>query len=70
MTDVNVRVGTGSFDEFEILTDALWPVVPREDEAIVLGSTAAASFGGSDACATLSTLRKPSAQKCWFHVRS
>jgi hypothetical protein len=37
MTDINVRVGTGSFDEFEILTDALWPVVPREDEAIVLG---------------------------------
>jgi hypothetical protein len=37
MTGINVRVGTGSFDEFAVQVEAVWPVLPRENEWIVLG---------------------------------
>lgn len=36
MADVDVRVGTGSFDDFDVHIDTTCPTVPREGETIVV----------------------------------
>ncbi len=36
MADVDVKIGTGSFDDFNVHIDATWPSVPRTGETIVL----------------------------------
>ena len=36
MSDVDVKIGTGSFDDFNVHIDAKWPAVPRAVETIVL----------------------------------
>jgi hypothetical protein len=34
---VNVRLGTGSFEDFEVLIDGFWPTVPRVGEKVIWG---------------------------------
>ncbi len=36
MPNFSVRVGTGSFENFEVQLVTSWPVVPREGEQILL----------------------------------
>ena len=33
---VAVRVGTGSLDDFDVMIDENWPVVPRVGESIII----------------------------------
>lgn len=36
MAEIDVKIGTGSFDEFDVHIDATWPAVPREGDTVVV----------------------------------
>lgn len=36
---MKIRIGTGSFEDFRVITDGEWPTVPRIGETIITGTS-------------------------------